>query len=103
MSSLETCSYSRSKSISARRVSVDRAEIKFRSFLAKRGRSSRAANSIEKLPFFGPLDPPRWPLHKTLFLGGILFFPLWLIGAFLEVRATDDNCEFRACLAPLHD
>ena len=56
------------------------------------GKSPKAAQDIEELPFFGPLDPPRWPLHKTFFLGGILFFPLWFIGAFLPVRDSDDNC-----------
>ncbi len=30
-----------------------------------------------------------------MFLGGILFFPLWFIGAFLPVRETDDNCMYQ--------
>ena len=46
----------------------------------------------EKLPFFGPPDPTRWPIHKKFFLGGILFPPFWFVGAFLPVRDAHDNC-----------
>lgn len=47
----------------------------------------------EELPFFGPPDPPRWPLHKTFFLGGLLFPPFWFVGGWLPVRDGDDTCE----------
>ncbi|GJE84281.1 hypothetical protein PsYK624_003570 [Phanerochaete sordida] len=43
------------------------------------------------LPFFGPRDPPRWPLHKTFFLAGGLCPPLWFVGGWLPVRDDDDN------------
>ncbi|KAI0346823.1 hypothetical protein BDW22DRAFT_463973 [Trametopsis cervina] len=53
--------------------------------------SIRSFHEYEKLPFFGPPDPTRWPLHKTLFLGGLLFPPLWIVGAILPVRDAYDN------------
>ncbi|KAI0700736.1 hypothetical protein BC835DRAFT_361407 [Cytidiella melzeri] len=53
--------------------------------------SVRSYHEYEKLPFFGPPDPTRWPLHKKCFFGGLLFPPLWLLGAFLPVRDPSDN------------
>lgn len=55
---------------------------------------TRNNRNIEELPFFGPVDPPRWPLHKKLFLGGAVFPPLWIVGAVIEVRDTDDHCTW---------
>lgn len=46
------------------------------------------------LPYFGPPDPTRCPIHKKLFLGGLLFPPLWIVGAFLPVRDALDNCTY---------
>ncbi len=54
----------------------------------------RNKRNIDELPFFGPVDPPRWPLHKKLFLGGAVFPPLWIAGAVIEVRDTDDHCTW---------
>lgn len=55
--------------------------------------SMRSYHRYEELPFFGPPDPPGWPMHKTFFLGGFLFPPLWLAGALVPVRDMEDNCQ----------
>ena len=57
-----------------------------------RPNAARPVQNWEDLPFFGPPDPPRWPVHKTLFLTGLLFPPLWFVGGWLPVRDQDDNC-----------
>ncbi|CAL1701211.1 unnamed protein product [Somion occarium] len=47
--------------------------------------STKTIYKGEKLP---PVDPKHMPLHAWLFLGGLLFFPLWYFGAF---RPAEDN------------
>ncbi|KZT13008.1 uncharacterized protein LAESUDRAFT_719314 [Laetiporus sulphureus 93-53] len=49
---------------------------------AKHGSLSSAEYKEEKLPFFGPPDPARWPAEKSFFLAGFLFFPCWIFGGF---------------------
>ncbi|OBZ76686.1 hypothetical protein A0H81_03935 [Grifola frondosa] len=48
-------------------------------------------NVMDKLPFFGPPDPQRWPPEKVLFLLGFLLFPAWFIGACWGCKESDDS------------
>lgn len=64
---------------------------KGRSLDISRTSTAHHAPQLEELPFFGPADPYRWPVHKTIFLVGALFPPLWYVGAFLPLRDDDDT------------
>ena len=64
-----------------------------RSLDISRTSTAQHAPQLDELPFFGPPDPYRWPVHKTIFLVGALCPALWYVGAFLPVRDNDDSCE----------
>ncbi|KAK7696663.1 hypothetical protein QCA50_001321 [Cerrena zonata] len=45
----------------------------------------KATYRSQRLP---PVDPKRTPVHALLFLGGLIFFPLWFYGAF---KSAEDH------------